>query len=126
MIQVTSDWSDVDRELDRLSRMPTMEATSLLNTALSFSFALTEAAVHVETGALKASGRMETNKQSIESQWTGEITYGDEQAVDYAIYEQRRDIHWVGPSDSKGDHNFLRPLDAVGPVYVAAILEALS
>lgn len=125
MIEVKSDWDAVDRELARLERMPTTEMTHSLNAVLDFGFGLTQAAVHVETGALKASGKKETNKQGLTHEWHGSITYGDSTAVDYAIYEKRRGVHWAGASAGKGDHDFMRPLEALHPMFVAAILKGL-
>lgn len=126
MIEVTSDWSDVDDELDRLSRMPTPEMTAELDGAMAFGFALTQAAVHRVTGALADSGKLKAGKSLGEHEWTGEIIYGDESVVDYAIYEKRRGVHWVGGSAARGDHDFMRPLDTIEPVFVAAILGGLS
>ena len=126
MIQVKSDWSAVERELDRLSRMPDGETKRALNGVLDAGFAATQAAVHVETGARKASGKKSSSRNRATHEWQGEISYGDAQFVDYAIYEKRRGVHWAGASSARGDHDFMRPLEALGPAFVAAILKGLS
>lgn len=126
MIHIDSDWSAIDREIDRVASMPDAKMTQSLNAVLDFGFGLTQAAVHVISGALKASGKKETNKERMTHGWTGTITYGGTTAVDYAIYEKRRGTHWVGGSAAKGDHDFMRPLDALKPLFTAAILNGLS
>lgn len=129
MMAITSDWDEVDHELDRLAMMPTPKTTSLLDTALDYSFGLTQAAVHVVTGRLKAGGRVIAGGDMLDAGWTGEISYSainPEDGVDYAIYEKRRGAHWLGKSDVRGSHDFFAPLETVEPVFVAAILEGLS
>jgi len=123
MIEVTTDWSDVERELDRLMMMPTMKAKAALHAVLDFGFAQTQAAVHVESGALKASGKISVSGGG--ETWEGEIQYGGAGPVDYAIYEKRRGTHWVGKSAARGDHDFMRPLADLHPLWVEAMLEGL-
>ena len=126
MIQIKSDWDAVERELARLERMPDGETKRALNAVLEMGFGLTQEAVHVESGALKASGRKSSDRDVMTHEWQGEIVYGDSEAVDYAIYEKRRGVHWVGATAGKGDHDFMRPMETIGPLYVAAILKGLS
>lgn len=127
MIRLHSDWSDIDRELDRLSRMPDTKTQVKLYSVLSFGFIETQAAVHVESGALKSSGKKAQKVDQAQNQWEGEIEYGGAtSSVDYAIYEKRRGVHWVGPSAVKGDHDFFRPLEACDPLFVAAIKDGLG
>lgn len=126
MIQITSDWDDVERELERLSRMPTAEMNARLGGVLEGGYALTQAAVHRETGALAASGKKKTSHIKTTHEWGGEISYGDESVVDYAIYEKRRGVHWVGKTAARGDHDFMRPLEAIQPLFTEAIREGLS
>lgn len=127
MIQIISDWSDVEVEIDRVAKMPTRAMTKKLDAVLDFGFTLTQSAVHVESGALKASGKQQSDRDKTTHTWSGEISYGEDTGpVDYAIYEQRRGVHWVGDSAGKGDHNFLRPLTVLGPLFVGAILEGLG
>lgn len=127
MIVIESDWSDIDKELDRLERMPDHKTAGLLDAVLAFGFAETQAAVHVETGELKSSGTQDNKVDQTQNQWEGEIEYGGTaSSVDYAIYEKRRGVHWVGPSAAKGDHDFFRPLEDLDPLFIAAIKEGLG
>lgn len=127
MIRIKSDWSEVDAELDRLERAPGPKERQVLKAVLEVGFGLTQAAVHTETGALKASGKTNTDYDRMDDRWQGEITYGDDPGpVDYAIYEKRRGVHWAGASSAKGDHDFFRPLEALDPLWVAAVKGALE
>lgn len=126
MTKIVSDWDEVDRELDRLTRMPTPSLTAELDGVMDFGFALTQAAVHRVTGALAGSGKVEAGKSYGTHEWSGEITYGDGEVVDYAIYEKDRGLTWVGASDARGDHDFMRPLTETEPIFVATILGGLS
>lgn len=126
MIQIHSNWTGVDREISRLEKLPSVKDRQLLKGVLAMGFASTQAAVHEETGALKASGRTDDFYSNMDHKWEGEITYGDDRGpVDYAIYEKRRGVHWVGDSAAKGDHDFFRPLEALHEVWVATIKEIL-
>ena len=126
MIFISSDWSEVDNEIDRLEKMPTAKTKVVLGAVLKTGFTLTQEAVHVESGTLKESGKMRADSSRAQDQWEGEITYGqNEGPADYAIYEKRRGTHWVGPSSVKGDHDFFSPLEALHPLWIAAILEGL-
>jgi hypothetical protein len=93
-LKVTSDWSDVDHELVRVEKAPSIESTTALDAALKALFEETQAAVHVITGSLKNSGK--TSTKTHRYMWVGEITYGGaspgfpHNPVRYAWYEQRR------------------------------------
>ena len=127
MIHIDSDWSEVEAEIDRVNAMPSRSMAHKLEAVLDFGFTLTQSAVHVESGALKASGKKQSDRDKATHTWSGEISYGEDTGpVDYAIYEKRRGVHWVGDSAGKGDHNFLRPLTVLGPLFVGAILEGLG
>lgn len=127
MIRITSDWRAVDREIDRLERMPSGRTQQSLTGILHAGFELTQAAVHVESGALRASGQVSSNVDRLTHTWEGEISYGEDSGpVDYAIYEQRRGAHWVGDSAAKGDHDFLDPLKTLHEAYVLAILMGMG
>jgi hypothetical protein len=80
------------RELDKMAKVNTAK----LDPAWRSIFRDTQSLVHVESGALRASGRAKTEHSADE--WTGDITYGGTSQCDYAIYEQRRG----------GTHDFLR------------------
>lgn len=73
-------------ELDELSRAPSPRQVAAMDLALARSFADTQAQVHVDTGALKASGRMSSEVDQEEGTWTGSIQYGGPQAP-HAVYE---------------------------------------
>lgn len=133
MIHVTGDYSSIDRVLTHFDRMPDGTTRTMLNAALQVGFKATQAAVHVETGSLKASGRTREDVSKIANRWEGQIIYGGRSTgsknnpVDYAIYEQRRGIGGAGgPSDAKGDHDFLRPMLLMDDtLFVAAIKAAM-
>lgn len=129
VIHLSSDWSEIDRELDRLENLPSRKASMLLDAVLHKGFLLTQAAVHEETGALKRSGKEESTVRKSTGTWEGEITYGspgDGGPVDYAIYEKNRGVGGAGgPSDAKGDHDFIRPLTALDLDFRMALKEAL-
>lgn len=128
VIHISSDYSDIEREFDRLEKMPTQKARHLLDAVLTKGFAMATAAVHVETGALKASGKKSSTVRRILGVWEGEITFGSPsgQPVDYAIYEKRRGVGGAGgASDAKGDHDFIRPLKSLDLEYRMAMKEAL-
>lgn len=127
MLQINSNWDPIEKEIDRLERMPDGKTRQALKATINTGFALTQAAVHVETGALKASGRVSDSYDRFDREWTGEIQYGDDSGpVDYAIYEKRRGVHWVGPSAAKGDHDFFTPLKALHELFVTAILMGMK
>lgn len=116
-IKIRSNWSEIERELDRLERAP-VRAKAYLDSVLATGFKATQGAVHVITGSLKSSGK----KSSIlwDDTWYGEISYGGislgvNNPVTYAIYEKARDE----------DHDFLWPLRNLDSSYIAAIMMAL-
>lgn len=127
MIHIESDYSEIDRELDRLERMPDGKTRLLLDTVLQLGYKETQAAVHIETGSLRDSGKVDSEVNKIDQQWTGEISYGGPSSgpnnpVDYAIYEKARGVGGAGgPSDMKGDHDFMSPLKLMDPMWIAAI-----
>jgi hypothetical protein len=83
-----------------------------IETLFRVAFEATQAATHVITGSLKASGHTDTDVT--EDSWTGRIIYGGplfgapapgppNDPVEYAIYEMARG----------GEHDFLAPAEAV-------------
>lgn len=90
------------------------------------AFEATQAATHIITGSLKASGH--TNTDVTENAWTGQIIYGGalfgaaspgppHDPVDYAIYELARG----------GEHDFLAPAEAVfNDAAVSQIIDAYN
>lgn len=90
------------------------------------AFEETQAATHIITGSLKASGHTDTDVS--ENAWTGQIIYGGplfgvpapgppNDPVDYAIYELARG----------GAHDFLAPAEAIfNDTTVNQILDAYN
>lgn len=114
MITITSDYSEVYAELDRLEAMPTSKTVVALDAALESSLEITRARVHVDTGALKASGDAEA--KVLPGVWEGSFSFGDSVAgVDYAIYELARG----------GDHDFFSKVFLLKKLFVEAIKTGL-
>lgn len=118
-VKIIGDYSEIDREFDRLDHMPDEKAAKLLGFVLDVGFADTQAAVHVETGSLKSSGKTDTGVTG--HNWHGEITYGGPSAgihnpVDYAIYEKRR----------RGPHDFFGNLQLLDSLFATAMKEGLA
>lgn len=132
MIHLSSDYSALDRELDRVEKMPDAKTKKLLGAVLEHGYTMTQAAVHVETGSLKSSGKKTANSSKIDHKWEGEIEYGGPSAgvnnpVDYAIYEKARGAGGAGgPSDMKGDHDFFATLPLLHPEWTAAMKKGLG
>lgn len=125
MIRITSDWSDVHEELDRLLGLPDQKTRLLLDAVLEAAFLLTQASVHVQTSSLKWSGRKESDSDKIGSKWEGMIQYGGPSTgvnnpVDYAIYEKARE------PDEHGVHDFFAGLPALESLWIAAIMGGLK
>lgn len=106
-IRIESDWSEVDRELDRLETLPGPEDSAKMDAVLHAQHIAVLAAIHVQSGAL-ASSLKQTSKSGRHT-WEGELEVGGKgTGVDYAYYEQRRGIGGAGgPSDARGDHDFM-------------------
>lgn len=84
---------------------PPLKMIASLEKELAGAFAATQAATHIITGSLKASGKTSSDFSPAAAQWEGEITYGGASLgpinpVDYAIYEQARG----------GAHDFMAPV----------------
>lgn len=127
MIQLFGDYDAIDRELNRVAGLPDAKAFEALEAVLEMAYQVTQEAVHVETGALKRSGKKQSDRSKATSSWTGEIKYGGVGGVNYAIYEKRRKIGGAGgPSDLKGNHDFFDPLKLFGPFWVAALKKGLA
>lgn len=111
------DLNGAGRELDRLRRGPAIDDILRLESTLADLFAETQAVVHIITGSLKLSGKVES--ESARNHWLGEISYGGQSAgvhnpVRYAQLERAR-----GPQDgppgtdehgrTSGMHDFMAP-----------------
>lgn len=83
---------DLNSMVDALKKVgtPSFKVTASLEGELKVGFALTQAAVHVISGRLKASGHTETHFDG--TNWTGSIIYGgpDGTPAYYGIYEMNR------------------------------------
>lgn len=83
---------------DRLDHLmhPEHGLDAHLKPVLDEAFEDTQTVVHVITGSLKASGKVDSSYSSEENEWQGSITYGGPSAgsindpVKYAWYEARR------------------------------------
>lgn len=115
--RIYSDWSEIDRELDRVEKFAPLEAQSNLDKVLDFGADLVRGAVDVETGSLKGSVKSSSTGGTV---WRGQIVVGGGVGaagpIDYAWYEYRRG----------GAHEFFYPLPLLHSRYVAAILDGLS
>lgn len=120
-ITIISDYSDLEKEFDRLEGLPNFKTQAALDAVLETGFKKTQVAVHVITGSLKLSGKKESEVHEQSNVWVGTITYGGPSAginnpVNYAIYEKARNE----------DHDFMAGLPGLHPAYVGAILKGLS
>lgn len=114
MIIIRSNYNDIDREFDRLDSMPDTKMDLLLDGVLGVGFTTAKGNVHVETGRLKASGKMQS--KSFKNTWRGSFTFGAPSAgVDYAIYEKARG----------GSHDFFNQVYILKAMFKAAILKGL-
>lgn len=132
-IRIRSDYSDIDAELDRVEDQPDFRTRAILDGTLDSLAAEVVAATHVETGSLAGSVKANSNTVDALDRWEGEIVVGGESTginnpVDYAIYEKARGVGGAGgPSDAKGDHNFMAPAELTGEEkFGTAVLMGLA
>lgn len=136
-VRVHVDTSEIDRELDRLQRGMTAAHLMRMSSILSTQFAHTQAEVHVITGSLRASGKVDTPRR--EDGWEGVISYGGPSAsgsvhnpVTYAREEQSRDgMPWPGSNLAgrvSNDHDFMQwALDPeYDRAYIATVMAYLQ
>lgn len=118
--------TSLDKVIDDLERMggpPGFKVVGALEAVLQASFLETQAATHIITGSLKASGRT-SSEFTDDRVWEGEISYGGSMyrepapgppppsgKVDYAIYEMARG----------GEHDFFAGLPAFDSAWENAI-----
>lgn len=97
------DMSEIYTELDRLADAPSASAVLALEGILAESFAETQMAVHIITGSLRTSAKLDSDFN--DGVWSGHISYGGlapgavNDPVRYARYERHRGL----------DHDFLAP-----------------
>ena len=121
MIIIETDFSDVEKEFSRLEKLPDFKTQAALDAVLELGFKTTQTEVHVITGSLKLSGKKSSEVHEKTHTWVGEIRYGGpslgvNNPVDYAIYEKARDA----------EHDFMKSLPALHPLYVEAIRKGLK
>jgi hypothetical protein len=121
MITILSDYSDVEKEFDRLEQLPDFKTHLALDAVLATGFKATQAEVHVITGSLKLSGKKSSEVHETTHVWEGEIRYGGPSGginnpVNYAIYEKARDA----------EHDFMKSLPGLHLAYVEAIKKGLA
>lgn len=121
MIHLSSDWSEIDNELDRIAGLPDFKTKAYLGAVLNQGYVESLARTHVDTGSLKSSGSKEEKFVKSDKRWEGEISFGGPSAgvnnpVDYAIYEKARGE----------DHDFTANLHLLGPLWVTAVKAGLK
>lgn len=101
-------------DMQRLSKPP-LKTLAALETLLKEAYTATQAATHIITASLKASGK--TSSDFDGATWEASLTYGGaapgavNDPVDYAIYERARG----------GAHDFMAPAFALEPEFEAVI-----
>jgi hypothetical protein len=112
---------EVIEDLKRLGGPPGFKVVGALEAVLQLAFLETQAATHIISGSLKASGTTSTDTTN-DWVWEGEISYGGQlhrspfpgppnDPVDYAIYEMARG----------GDHDFFAGLPGFDSAWQHAI-----
>jgi hypothetical protein len=119
MLIIKGDYSEMERELDRLDHVPNFKDKKLLDGVLLSGYTETQIDVHVRTGSLKSSGKQDSETHG--KVWKGTISYGGPSAgvnnpVKYAIYEKARG----------GAHDFMKNLHLTHSEFIEAIKEALK
>lgn len=120
------DTTDADRELRRIGDGPDALTHLRFEAILTDQFQVTQQAVHIITGSLKASGTHE-GIPGDDGAWQGRIRYGGEppyqtapspgparDAGAYAQMEQARGIAWNDydyDTDTYGNHNWMAALN---------------
>jgi hypothetical protein len=110
-----SDWDGLKKYTDSRAKKMPWRTVGKMETILAEAFAQTQAATHVITGSLKASGTTESDFDG-KDHWTGTISYGGPSTgpnnpVDYAIYEMNRG----------GSHDFFSQMPAFEKKIQAAL-----
>lgn len=113
-----SGWDGVVDALDRISRLPDGQM-STWRTATERFYDRSQQFVHVDSVALKSSGRFEV--QRVVHRAIGELVYGGTHGVDYAIYEFARGGSHDAPQRAMNAtaESFVR---AVGDMCMAAAM----
>lgn len=139
-VRIESNWEDIDLFLTRLIYAPSDKNVEDFELALNISFADVTGKIHVDTGALKGSGK--TKSSSGKSKWTGQMGWGgtspgflpvtktkrpskevhpledrlEQSEVVYAFYEAGRD----------GTHDYLRDHEKYEKTFEDVFMLALE
>lgn len=111
---------EMREQFQKLSKPP-VQTIAKLEGELNSTFLATQAATHIITGSLKASGKTTSDWDENTFTWTGEIIYGGASTglispVDYAIYEQARG----------GAHDFMAPVTLHEPNFSKIMNDSLG
>jgi len=114
--------------LKKWSKGPDFKTIGKLEAVIDAAFAATQTFVHIDTGSLKSSGKVESDYDGVTALWTGTIVYGGESGgindpVRYAIYEQRRRGVKTGVGTT---HDFMTPIPAYYPLVDKAVIGWMS
>lgn len=142
-LRIDVDISDGDRELRRLDDAPDLSTVMRLESLLTAQFQATQMAVHIITGSLRESGKIDSELGR--AAWNGEIVYGGaapgsvHDPVRYAQIEQQRgpggslyrsERGWLRGGDIEGNrnvlHDFMAPVHAFEHQYEDAMLAFLA
>ncbi len=118
MINIQSDYSDMDAELDRIGNMPTPTMQVGLEAVLDVGFETARAIVHVDTGKLKGSGKKKSKTRKTLGDWVGEFSFPakNDEGTSYGIYERERG----------GAHDFLSQTFLLRNMFKAVIVSKLG
>lgn len=125
-VTIHVDISDADHELRRLEDGPDLQDLVRLDAAITRLYAETQAVVHIITGSLKASGKLEDSKFEGHV-WHGQFSYGGvsegsaHDPVTYAKVERAK----AGSKGSLGPHDFMWPTHGTAHEYGEAIMAFL-
>ncbi len=141
-VHIHVDTSDATRELDRLGDAPSTAALLRLEAILTAQFQATQQVVHIVTGSLRRSGKVDSRLRN--GEWSGDISYGGaapgavHDPVRYAELEQQRapggrfyrsERGFIPGADAEGRisvmHDFMAPAARFEHQYAEAILAFL-
>lgn len=143
-VRIEMDASDALREIHRLAGGPGLDDVHRFERVIIAQYQATQAVVHIITGSLRRSGKVDFDAGFTGHQWNGEVTYGGDAPgavrgyVKYARYEQQRAIGganyrrargWLPGTNIQGeantDHDFMWPVAGFEPDYLEAMLAFL-
>lgn len=115
-IRIKSDYSHLDRLLDKVGSAPTAKGVQALEAMNRLALTEMQLSTHVDTSSLRFSEK-ESSEEGRNS-WTGTLTaggstLGPKADVDYAIYEKARG----------GEHDFTASQALLAPAWAAAVMK---